>query len=153
MVRKNEHDDARSLDFYERGCLGADPRACLAAAEFLAAGRGKKANATEAEALRRSALGALLFACDNADGEACESLGDFYDGRYGKTNYQATKALRYFEEACHAGRWTSCRDAADLLEKGQDGLVADVEKVHRYRLEACRHGVATACPWSSPPEP
>lgn len=146
LASRTGGDATHGLGFHERACEGGDPRGCLALAGMSSEGAGGPQREKHAEEKRIDALRDLRAACDEADGEACEALADFYEGRFGGATRDSASALRYFERACRAGRWTSCRDAAALLDKGGEGIAANPDEARTYRDAACRNGVPSACP-------
>lgn len=146
LVKSGKEDaDKRALEDHERACLGRDHRGCLAMAAMLFSGVGALPDPAKANQVQSRALNALMKACEAKDSEACEVLGDFYNGRYGKKTRSPEKALEYFERACSGGQWGACDSAGALLARGDGPVKADPDRSRGYREQACRHGIGEAC--------
>ena len=106
---KPTHDDALSLNFFERGCELEDVNAC-ANIGWMHLWRdvpGKSAAV---------AIDRLSAACSSDINQdwACESLGDGYKGDHFGTPDYASAATAY-ETGCDQGHANSCRKAGHLL--------------------------------------
>ncbi|MDI3291235.1 tetratricopeptide repeat protein [Polyangium sp. 15x6] len=108
----------RALRNHEAACVGQDERGCLAMAGMMLSGLGAAPDAMKANHVQGKALNALNQSCASGDGEACEVIGDFYDGRYGKKVRKPEKALEFYQKACRGGRGDACRAAGVMLENG-----------------------------------
>lgn len=120
LVRKGGKDQPRALKNYASACTSGDLRGCLA--EFVLLQSGPGANQGESISLRDKALKGLEEACDKQkDGEACETLGDYYMGDWDKAIAKpenVAKAAGYYGNACGAGVDDACMSAARIYEKG-----------------------------------
>ncbi len=112
---KPTHDDALSLNFFERGCELEDANAC-ANIGWMHLWRdvpGKSAAV---------AIDRLSAACSSEAGEAwaCRSLGVGYeDGEFGAVDFD--RAGFWFNEGCTQDDGGSCGYYGDLLEDGDLG--------------------------------
>lgn len=144
-LAKEGKEPERAFRNHEKACLGRDHRSCLAMAGMMFSGLGTLLDAEKANRTQGNALNALSKSCAGGDGEACEVIGHFYDGRFGKKVRKPEKALEHYGKACSMGRGEACRAAGMLLERSDGSVVADPAKAKEYLSKACSSGVKEAC--------
>lgn len=140
-----DQDEARALALMERACYGGDERGCLAAGSMYSQGSGGKKDSALGSKLTGRGLVALQGECNEKKSESCEVLGDYYNGRYGKTIPQGEKALEYYGKACGAGQEDACWEAGLIYEGGLGGVKKDPAKAKSSFDVACTKGYDDAC--------
>lgn len=149
LLYKGGKDMKRAFTNYTNACTGGDPRGCLAESVLLQSGQGTSANQGESLALRDRSVKGLEKACEQTDGEACETLADYYMGEYDKSVKKPELAIGYYSNACSAGIDDACMAAGAIYETGAPPHIPknkDTAKaaVGLYQV-ACMRGNLTGC--------
>jgi TPR repeat protein len=142
---KLKKDERKAFSYANSACVGDDFRGCLVAASMMYSGAGTSPNPAEANKYQSKALNSLLKDCEDKDSEACEVIGDFYNGQYGKKGRAPEKALPFYEKGCSGGQWDACYEAGLLQEKGDPPVKANPATAKQLFDKACQHGVTAAC--------
>ena len=109
MLLKSKMHNGQALPSFKRACRGNDQRGCLSAAFLLDGKPGVKVDRRAAARYRGSAVAVLKRRCErSSNARACETLGDYFKGKYGRRSMSRVDAARYYRMACAQGRKAAC---------------------------------------------